>query len=285
MASRRSQALPFIFLLSSIVGFVTALPSNPSSHYPKLSARLEPQRLETTNAANLQKHIEVYGIPYGVLGVVSHGLTFYVIICHFFGRRPLFPWRFLEKEKWNLAAVTVSSLISIILSSVTLARTRGSRPLMILAGMQIVLGAIIDFIHIHRVALKAEGWSKSLSLWAIPLVIVSVFSIYAFYQFPFTEKDGRIGNIYKSIGFILLLAFIGLSGLATLFCFLGSVCTMFKESTWFAVSAVSLSCALFWLGDFGIAVVSKNSIGTPGTHIQALYYTYWVVERIPLLTF
>lgn len=60
---------------------------------------------------------------------------------------------------------------------------------------------------------------------------------------------------------------------------------MFKESTWFAISAVSLSCALFWLGDFGIAVVSKNSIGTPGTQIQALYYAYWVVERIPLFTF
>lgn len=189
MASRRSQILPFIVFLSSIVGFVTALPSDPSFRSPKLSARLESQRLETTNAANLQKHIEVYGIPYGVLGVVSHGLTFYVIICHFFGRRPLFPWRFLEKEKWNLATVTVSSLVSIILSSVTLARTRGSRPLMILAGMQIVLGAIIDFIHIHRVALKAEGWSKSLSLWAIPLVIVSVFSIYAFYQFPCEFKS------------------------------------------------------------------------------------------------
>lgn len=168
-----------IFLLSSLLSSTTALPYKPS----KPSSNLSP-RLETITAANLQKHIEVYGIPYGVLGVLSHGLTFYVILCHFFGRQPLLPWRYLEKERWNLAAVTISSLISIILSSVTLARTQGSRPLMILAGMQIVLGAIMDFIHIHRVALKAEGFSRSLSLWAVPLVIVSVFSIYAFYQFP-----------------------------------------------------------------------------------------------------
>jgi hypothetical protein len=148
------------------------------------TARPEPRALEITNAKNLREHIEVYGIPYGVLGAVSHGLTFYVILCHFFGRRPLLPWMALEKERWNIAAVTVSSLISIILSGVTMARTRGSRPLLILAGMQIVLHALIDIIHIHRMLVGSPGWSSSTSIWAVPLLVVSFFSIYAFYEFP-----------------------------------------------------------------------------------------------------
>jgi len=144
----------------------------------------EPRDLITTNAKNLREHIEVYGIPYGVLGAVSHGLTFYVILCHFFGRRPLLPWMALEKERWNIAVVTLSSLISIILSGVTMARTKGSRPLLILAGMQIVLHALIDIIHIHRMCIGHPGWSNSTSFWGIPLVVVSCFSIYAFYEFP-----------------------------------------------------------------------------------------------------
>lgn len=186
MATRLSHLFGVTILAEFyLVSTTSALPNGP------YEPRLEPRYLETTNAQNLRKHIEVYGIPYGILGVVSHALTFYVIMCHFFGRRPLQPWKFLEKERWNLAVVSISSLISIILSSVSLARTRGSRPLMILAGMQIVLGALIDFIHIHRMALKAEGWSRSISVWAVPLVVVSIFSIYAFYQFPCESRRSR----------------------------------------------------------------------------------------------
>ena len=99
------------------------------------------------------------------------------------------------------------------------------------------------------------------------------------------NEDGRIGNIFKSIGFLALLAWIGLTGLATLLNFVISVFSLFKESRLFALSAVLFSCALFWLGDFAIATVSKNSIGTPSKQVAGLYYAFWVVERIPLFTF
>jgi magnesium-transporting ATPase (P-type) len=178
MALQLSHLFAAIFAASYLVVLTLALPHGP--YVP----RLEPRYLEATNARNLKEHIEVYAIPYGVLEATSHGLTFYVILCHFLGRRPLFPSRFLKYEAWNIAAVTVSSLISIIISGVTLARTRGSRPLMILAGMQIVLGALVDIIHIHRIVSKAEGWTGSISFWAIPLLVVSIFSLYALYEFP-----------------------------------------------------------------------------------------------------
>jgi hypothetical protein len=145
------------------------------------SPRPEPRALETTNAENLREHMEAYGLPYGVLGAVSHSLTFYVMLCHFFGLRPLLPWTRLTKHGWNVAAVTISSLVSIILSGVTMARTKGSRPLLILAGMQIVLHVLVDIIHIHCMV---GGRSNVVSIWAFPLLVASVFSIYAFYSFP-----------------------------------------------------------------------------------------------------
>ena len=100
-----------------------------------------------------------------------------------------------------------------------------------------------------------------------------------------TEEDGRVGNIFKSIAFIVLLAWIALTGLATLLSFIASAFSLFKMSVPFAVSAVLFSCALFWLGDFGIATVSRNTIGTPSKQVATLYYTFWIVERIPLFTF
>jgi hypothetical protein len=267
------------------------------------TARPEHRALEITNAKNLREHIEVYGIPYGVLGAVSHGLTFYVILCHFFGRRPLLPWMALEKERWNIAAVTVSSVISIILSGVTMARTRGSHPLLILAGMQIILHALIDIIHIHRMLVGSPGWSNSTSIWAVPLLVVSFFSIYAFYEFPcksrwinsqtsetnvqFTveDSDGRVGSLFGSAIFIVLIVWIGLTGFATLINIFVCIFSKFKKTSPFAISAVLLSCGLFWFGDFCMAIVSRSTIGTPSDQVRVLYWTYWVVERIPLFTF
>tara|TARA_R110002003_G_scaffold296_2_gene18594 strand:+ start:3325 stop:3669 length:345 start_codon:yes stop_codon:yes gene_type:complete len=103
--------------------------------------------------------------------------------------------------------------------------------------------------------------------------------------FVVTEEDGRVGNIFKSLAFIVLLAWIALTGLAALLSLVAAAFSLFKKSMPFAVSAVLFSCALFWLGDFGIATVSKNSIGTPSKQVAALYYTFWIVERMPLFTF
>jgi hypothetical protein len=175
MATRLGQFFAITLIGAYLSISIEAFPTEPHT------ANLEPRALEVTNAGNLKEHIEVYGIPYGVLGAVSHVLTFYVILCHFFGVRPLLPWTQLEAQAWNIVAVTVSALVSIILSGLTMARTRGSRPLLILAGMQIVLHVLMDIIHIHSMV---SSRSNVVTIWAIPLLIVSFFSLYAFYQFP-----------------------------------------------------------------------------------------------------
>ncbi|KAH6643215.1 hypothetical protein C7974DRAFT_387049 [Boeremia exigua] len=246
---------------------------------------LVPRFLPPTNSSNLQSHIQVYAIPYGVLGVVSHALTFYVIFCHMLGRCPLLPWQPLKKTTWNICIVSLSSLVSVILSAVTMARSRGSQPLMILAGMQIVLGVLVDAVHVHRLIIDTDEWSNSLGLWGVPMVLTGVFSIWAFYQFPHTEESGNIGNVLKSIAFLVLLAWLGLTGLVTAFNFIWTAVSLFKNSIIFAVPAILFSCALFWFGDFGIATVSKNTIGTPSKQVTALYYSFWLVEKLPLFTF
>lgn len=157
---------------------------NAFSAFPEYPA-VVPRYLPPTNATNLQRHIELYGLPYGVLGVISHALTFYVIGCHFFGRRPLAPWMHMTKERFNLILTLLSSIVSVTLACITLARTRGSRPLLIIAAMQMLLGALVDVVAAHRylIAKRGKGWDNWISLWALPVLVISIFSIYAFYQF------------------------------------------------------------------------------------------------------
>lgn len=264
---------------------------------------LIPRYLPPTNSSTFQSHMQVYAIPYGVLGFVSHALTFYVIFCHIFGRRPLLPWQRLEKTTWNICIVSLSSLISIILSAVTMARSRGSQSLMILAGMHIILGVLVDAVHVHRLMIKAEGWRDSLGPWGVPMIVTGVCSVWAFYQFPRkyhvpsclgsnidlviidSEEDGDVGSILKSIAFIVLLAWLALTGLAAALSLILTGLDSFKDAAYFAASAIFFSCALFWFGDFCIATISKNTIGTPSKQVTALYYGFWIVERLPLFTF
>jgi hypothetical protein len=179
----------------------------------------------------------------------SVSLPWINLVCyylHFLGKSPLLTWKSRERRKWNLAAVSVSSLISIVISGVTLARTQSSRPLMIIAGMRIVLGASIDIIHIHRMVSKDEGWIHSTSYWAVSLLVVSIISLYALYEFLASEdqflccalrtnsdiivthEDGRTRSIFKSIVLILLFAWIGITGLATLISFFACVSYGFR---------------------------------------------------------
>jgi hypothetical protein len=82
-----------------------------------------------------------------------------------------------------------------------------------------------------------------------------------------------------------LIAWIGLTGLATLVTFIIYVFSLFQDPFLFFLAAALLSCGLYLFGDFGLAIVSKSMIGTPSDRIRVLYYTYWLVERIPLFTF
>jgi hypothetical protein len=145
---------------------------------------LNPRYLSETTVDNFREHLELYNLPYGVLGVVSHGLTFWVILCHIFGIQPLMPWKRLESRTWNLVIVLLSSVISTSLACVALSRTRGSAALVTLAGMQIALGILLDIITILRAMAGPDGRPAWISLWSIPLLTVSCFSIYSYYQFP-----------------------------------------------------------------------------------------------------
>jgi hypothetical protein len=154
-------------------------------------ARLAPRGNFSTNAtagSDFSSQIDAYSLPYGILGIVSHFLTCYVILCHYFGRTPAVPWRYLEFDRWNIAVVVTSSVVSTSLAVAALIRVRGSGPLMTLAGMQIVLSSILDFITVHRYLMSRRsqvttGWIGQVACWGAPLLVVSFFSVYPYTKF------------------------------------------------------------------------------------------------------
>ena len=135
-----------------------------------------------TDDKELERKFGQYGLPYGVLGAISHVLTFYVILCHYYGRRPLMPWKHLKKQVFNMYWVVISSIVSIVIAIVTLTRVKETPPLVVLVAMQIVLSFIMDALNVHRYFQKQEGLMRATVLWGAILYGISYASIYALAQ-------------------------------------------------------------------------------------------------------
>jgi hypothetical protein len=137
----------------------------------------------------MERKFSQYSLPYGVLGAISHILTYYVILCHYYGRSPAMPWQRLEREFINMCTVSISSIASITIAIVTLTRVRETQPLIILAALQVALGFVMDALVVHRyVKRKQEGLIRGMIFWGAILYGVSYASIYAMGQMSSRSK-------------------------------------------------------------------------------------------------
>jgi hypothetical protein len=130
----------------------------------------------------MESKFDQYSLPYGVLGAISHPLTYYVILCHSYGRRLTTPWKHLEKQLFNMCSVVISSVVSIAIAVVILTRMRETQPLVVLAALQVVLSFIMDALNVHRFFQKQQGLIRATGVWGAILDGISYASIYAIGQ-------------------------------------------------------------------------------------------------------
>jgi hypothetical protein len=128
----------------------------------------------------MEAKYDQYSLPYGVFGAISHILTYWSLLCHAYGRRPLFPWQTLKKKPLNACHVVISSIVSITIAIVTLSRVRETAPLVVLAALQIVIGFVVDALNVHRyLKQKQDGLLIGTVGWGAILYVVSYATIYA----------------------------------------------------------------------------------------------------------
>jgi hypothetical protein len=131
----------------------------------------------------MEAKFDKYALPYGVFGAISHLLTYYSLLCHYYGRRPSAPWKVLEKKAFNAIHVCLSSIITITLAIVALVRIRETQPLVVLASLQIFIDLVVDLLSVHRfLKSKQDGIIRGTVVWGAILYGVSYASIYSMAQ-------------------------------------------------------------------------------------------------------
>lgn len=256
----------------------------------------------------MEANFNQYSLPYGVLGAISHILTYYVLLCHYYGRRPLQPWRHLTRAPVNMCSVVISSIVSITIIAVTLTKVHESQPLVVLASLQVVLSVVMDLLNVHRfLRRKQEGLIRATILWGAILYAVSYASIYAMSQMISMSTPRQLGNSrslntltnssiesnrlqnrWDAISITLVVLACG-SGAIAFFAFIAWIRAGFradgKTLHVLAVAGLVCSCAYFLSGDYAVAVLTGNTLGAPRDRkVSRLYWVFFVFERIPLFT-
>ena len=123
----------------------------------------------------LQDVYDEYDLPYGILGAISHVIQMYMLGCHFFGRRPLMPWKHLEHHLINICATIAMAIVTVTVSALSVSRVQGSRELVTLLVMNMVFGIVLDAVHVHRYVRRSEkGLITGLAGWLVILMGVSL---------------------------------------------------------------------------------------------------------------
>src|SRR5437868_5631687 len=104
--------------------------------------------------------------------------------------------------------------------------------------------------------------------------------------FPIESK--RLQGRWDALAIILIILACG-SGAIAFIAFIAWVKAGFraegKTLHVLAVAGLLCSCAYFLCGDYAVAVLTGNTIGTPRKKVAALYWAFWIFERVPLFTF
>lgn len=101
------------------------------------------------SSLGLTTEIHCYSLPYGALGFTSHILTYYTILCLWFGRKPLWPFSRIHYSQLDLALGILGLGVTIALSIVTILRCRNTWQLLVIAVWKLDVSLLNGVTAVH----------------------------------------------------------------------------------------------------------------------------------------
>ena len=112
--------------------------------------------------SSFKNEIHCYSLPYGALGFTSHILTYYTILCLWFGRKPLWPFSRVRYSQLDLVLGIVGLGVTIAVSIVTILRCRNTWQLLVIAVWKLDVSLMNGVTAVHVAILmrrRLGGWS------------------------------------------------------------------------------------------------------------------------------
>lgn len=116
---------------------------------------------------DLQSEIRCYSLPYGIMGFVSHFLTYYTLLCLWKNRSPLMPWRKLRFSKWERWLGIVALIVTMSLAVLTLVRCRSSWQLLTIGVWKLSMSLLngITAVNVANIVMKHHEGREGRARW------------------------------------------------------------------------------------------------------------------------
>ncbi|PPQ66434.1 hypothetical protein CVT24_007200 [Panaeolus cyanescens] len=90
-----------------------------------------------------------YNLPFGALGFISHVLTYYTLVCLWYGRKPLWPFKKVDNTKLDLILGGIGVSVCIIMSIFTMINCKNTWQLLVIAIWKMSMSLLNGLTALH----------------------------------------------------------------------------------------------------------------------------------------
>ncbi|KIJ57272.1 hypothetical protein M422DRAFT_149965 [Sphaerobolus stellatus SS14] len=268
--------------------------------------------LNETSGTSLPEEVKCYSLPYGVLGVTSHILTYYTLVCLWKGRQPFLPWKQINNGRFGLLLSATGLIISVSLAAYTMDKCRNNWQLLVIAVWKLSMSLLsgLTSLHVAFIAWRSGEYEERRRLesekaaWWIVLYIPGVIAGMTGITSLIYQNKSNQAVLRLTIGFwcIVSAGLVVFSLLAMDHCCkirrkpeteeqvsesdsaklkVKGVVQMGLGGLWVCGVLFIILAALY--GDLVLGFLSHNLIGLPSGDNAGLFWSYFVAKRLSML--
>lgn len=243
-----------------------------------------PSFLEPIKGNTPAQEVQCYSIPYGGIGFASHILTYYTLACLWYGRKPLWPTSPLEHIFLDSLWAVLTLILAVGLAVFTIIRCRNRYEFMLIAIWKIFMTTVLVCTTISAPLIKRnKGNTKKSIRWVIlyfPGLTVGFVGLCPL------VKENWGNNVVRIVTYVFGGAVVGVAvtvGVIS-FCLQNDEGFVMAWLWGIAAAIMAWGCLGAIYSDWILAAIAGNLAGIPSGDNVILYWTYFVVKRLPLLS-
>jgi hypothetical protein len=254
-------------------------------------------QLQPAPGKSTEGEIQCYTLPFGILGFISHVLTYWSVACLYFGKKPLKPWGVnsaLKAGKWDVFLGIVSLIGSVVPAAFTISACRNRWQFILLGVWKLLLSVTANAAALHQaIGIFKRGlpYEEFEPAWTLGIysggIVVGLTGLLSLVSEAIADNAKLKIITYVFGGSVGLPLVVGIFSFTYWICACGRAT---KDGGKLAKSSFKIAAGLFGIlaalySDWALAAMTGNWIGTPSEDKQGLYWTYFGAKRLLILFF
>ncbi|KAF8153198.1 hypothetical protein B0H34DRAFT_800428 [Crassisporium funariophilum] len=236
--------------------------------------------------------LHCYNLPYGGLGFTSHVLTYYTIVCLWYGRKPLWPFKTITYSKFDLALGAVGIALCIIMSIITMINCKNTWQLLVIAVWKLSMSLLNGITGLHVAILVVNNRdqeivkSKNAAWWILLYIpgmiagMVGLMDLVVKVARYIPEIQNLTIAFYLIVGASLIVSILSM----IIICYWGGGAPEKVAATGFAVTLALFIVLSAFYSDWCLGIMLDNLLGTPSSDSSAFYWTYFIAKRLTMFS-